>query len=140
MSEPEIAEVIDTVRAHEAAAGTPPEAEFGTAEEYAKQFPKKKRRIWGTIITTIGTALSIAYVLLAVLLMLLFRVDIRDVASFPACRGQRFRHRVARRRPRLSTVLEESVGGQGIPLRMGRVAAPTVVGVVLGFPVDRPQL
>ncbi|MET3923625.1 hypothetical protein ABIB26_004591 [Arthrobacter sp. UYEF20] len=114
MSEPEIAEVIDTVRAHEAAAGTPPEAEFGTAEEYAKQFPKKKkkRRTWGTIITTIGTALSIAYVLLAVLLMLLFRVDVRDVASFPACRGQRFRHRVARRRPRLSTVLEESGGAR----------------------------
>jgi hypothetical protein len=40
LSEPEIAEVIDEVRAHQVTAGTPAEAEFGTAEEYAKQFPR----------------------------------------------------------------------------------------------------
>ncbi|MFF2246564.1 hypothetical protein ACFVTM_20605 [Arthrobacter sp. NPDC058130] len=78
LSEPEITEVIDEVRAHEAAAGPPAEAEFGSAEDYAKQFPKKKRRTRGTSITMIGTAISIAYVLLAVILAILFRVDIRE--------------------------------------------------------------
>lgn len=78
LSEPEIAEALDEVRAHEAATGTPAEAEFGTAEEYAKQFPKNKRRTLGRTITSAGTALAVAYLLLAVLLMLLFRIDIRD--------------------------------------------------------------
>lgn len=78
LSEPEIAEVIDELRAHQATAGTPAEAEFGTAEQYAKQFPKMKRRSRGQIIVTVGTILAIAYVLFAVLLALLFRVDIRD--------------------------------------------------------------
>ena len=78
LSEAEIAEALDEVRSHEAAAGTPAEAEFGTAEEYAQQFPKKKRRTRGKTITAIGTLLAVSYVLLAVILMLLFRVDIRD--------------------------------------------------------------
>lgn len=78
LSEAELAEILEEVRAHEAAAGTPAEAEFGTAEEYAKQFPKKKRRTRGHTITMVGAALAIAYVLLAVLLMVLFRVDIRE--------------------------------------------------------------
>jgi sterol desaturase/sphingolipid hydroxylase (fatty acid hydroxylase superfamily) len=78
LSEPEVAEVIDELRAHQATAGTPAEAEFGTAEQYAKQFPKMKRRSRGQIIVTVGTILAIAYVLFAVLLALLFRVDIRD--------------------------------------------------------------
>ena len=78
LSEPEIAEVIDEVRAHGAAAGTPAVAEFGTAEEYAKQFPKRNRRTRGRTITMIGTAVAIAYGLFAVLLALLFRVDIRE--------------------------------------------------------------
>ena len=77
-SESEIAEALDEVRAHEAATGTPPEAEFGTAEKYAKQFPKQKRRTQGKTINTISTALAVAYVLLAVVLMLVFNVDIRD--------------------------------------------------------------
>jgi hypothetical protein len=55
LSEPEIAEVTDAMPAHGPGAGTPPEADFGTAGEYAKQFPKKERRTWGTISTTIGT-------------------------------------------------------------------------------------
>lgn len=78
LSEPEISEVIDEVRAHEAATGTPAEDEFGTAEEYAKQFPRKKRRTRGHTIMTIGAVLAIAYVLFAVLLAILFRVDIRE--------------------------------------------------------------
>lgn len=78
LSEPEVAEVIDELRAHQANAATPAEAEFGTAEQYAKQFPKMKRRSRGQIIVTVGTILAIAYVLFAVLLALLFRVDIRD--------------------------------------------------------------
>lgn len=78
LSEAEIAEALDEVRAHEAAAGTLAEAEFGTAEEYAQQFPKKKRRTRGQTITMIGTALALAYALFAVLLALLFRVDIRE--------------------------------------------------------------
>jgi uncharacterized membrane protein YeaQ/YmgE (transglycosylase-associated protein family) len=78
LSEVEIAEALGEVRAHEAATGAPPQEEFGTAQEYAKQFPKKKRRTRGQTITTISTALAGAYVLLAVVLMLVFRVDIRD--------------------------------------------------------------
>ncbi|MBT2552414.1 hypothetical protein [Arthrobacter sp. ISL-5] len=78
VSEDEIAETLDEVRAHEAAAGTPAEAEFGKAEEYAKQFPKTKMRTRGTVITMIGVALSIAYVLVAVLLLFLYKVDVRE--------------------------------------------------------------
>lgn len=78
LSETEIAETLDEVRAHGAVAGGSAEAEFGTAEEYAKQFPKQKRRTRGSTITMIGTASAIAYVLLAVILMPLFKVDIRD--------------------------------------------------------------
>ncbi|MDR7082714.1 putative nucleic acid-binding Zn ribbon protein [Arthrobacter ginsengisoli] len=78
LSETEIVEVLDEVRAHEAAAGTPAEEDFGTAQEYAQQFTKKKRRTRGSTITMIGVLVSIAYVLFAVFLMLVFRVDIRD--------------------------------------------------------------
>lgn len=70
--------MLGDVRAHQAAAGTSAAAEFGTADEYAKQFPKKKRRTLGRTITSVGAALAIAYVLLAVLLMILFGIDIRD--------------------------------------------------------------
>lgn len=78
LSELEIAEVLDEVRAHEVATGAPATVEFGTAEEYAKQFPKKKRRTRGKTITSVSTALAGAYILLAIVLMLVFRVDIRD--------------------------------------------------------------
>ena len=78
LSEPEIAEAVDEVRAHEAIAGTPAEAEFGTAVDYAKQFPKRKRLTRGRTITMIGTVLALAYALFAVLLALVFRVDIRE--------------------------------------------------------------
>lgn len=78
LSESEIKEVLDDVRAHQEATGTPAAAEFGPADEYAKQFPKKKRRTLGKSITGIGAALGIAYLLLAVLLMVLFRIDVRE--------------------------------------------------------------
>ncbi|WP_461173932.1 hypothetical protein M1D93_04225 [Arthrobacter sp. Z1-9] len=58
LSEVEIAEALDEVGAHEAATGAPPQEEFGTAEEYAKQFPKQKRRTRGKTITTVSTALA----------------------------------------------------------------------------------
>jgi hypothetical protein len=74
LSEPEIADVLDEVWAHEADAGNPVIAEFGTAEDYAKQFPMKKRRTRGSVIVIIGGVLAIAYILLAILL----RVDIRE--------------------------------------------------------------
>jgi fatty acid desaturase len=78
LSEFEIKEVLDDVRAHQAAAGTPAVTEFGPADVYAKQFPKTKRRTLGKVITSVGVALALAYVLLAVLLMLLFKIDVRD--------------------------------------------------------------
>lgn len=78
LSESEIAEALDEVRSHEAVTGTAAEVEFGTAEEYAKQFPKQKRRTLGKTINTISTVLAVGYVLLAVILMLVFKVDIRD--------------------------------------------------------------
>jgi hypothetical protein len=79
LSEAEIAETLAEVRAHVDAAGTPPEAEFGTAEEYAKQFPWRKRRTLGHTVTMVGVVLAVAYLLLGLLLMLAFRVDIREV-------------------------------------------------------------
>lgn len=77
LSEEDITEVLQEVQAHEAATGNPPEGEFGTAEEYAKQFPKKKRQTRGHTITVVGAALAIAYVLLTILLMFL-GIDIRE--------------------------------------------------------------
>lgn len=77
LSETEIAETLHEVRAHEAVTGTAAEAEFGTAEEYAKQFPTKKRWTLGRTIVIIGAALAVAYIVLTVLLMF-FRVDVRE--------------------------------------------------------------
>lgn len=78
LCEDEIAEALNRIRVHEAATGTPAEAECGIAEEHAKQFPKKKRRPRRRPITAISTALAVAYVPLMVVLVLFFRVDIRD--------------------------------------------------------------
>ena len=77
LAESEIMDIIDDVRAHRDATGTPAAAEFGRADDYAKQFPRQKRRTLGQAITTAGVAAAIAYLALAVLL-LLFRVDVRD--------------------------------------------------------------
>jgi hypothetical protein len=78
LSEAEIAEALAEVRAHADAAGTPAAAEFGPADEYARQFPKQKRKTRGSAIAKAGLLLAIAYLLFAVLLMAAFRVDIRD--------------------------------------------------------------
>lgn len=78
LSEAEIVEALAEVRAHVDAAGTPAAAEFGAADEYARQFPKKKRKTAGGAIARAGLVLAIAYLLFAVLLMVVFRVDIRD--------------------------------------------------------------
>ena len=43
LPEDEIAETLDEVRAHAAANGSPAEDEFGSPQEYAKQFPSRKR-------------------------------------------------------------------------------------------------
>lgn len=51
LTEDEIAETIDGVRAHQSAAGTPAAEEFGNAQAYAKQFPKRKMRTRGSAIT-----------------------------------------------------------------------------------------
>lgn len=81
LSESEITDVLDDVRTHQDTTGTPAAAEFGPADEYAKQFPKKKRRTLGRTITTVGVAPAITYLLLAILLMLLFKIDIRDLVG-----------------------------------------------------------
>ncbi|WP_426975446.1 hypothetical protein ACQCSU_11800 [Pseudarthrobacter sp. O4] len=78
LSEAEIAGVLDDVRAHEAAAGNLTNADFSTAEDYAKHFPRKKRRTRGSAIVVIGGVLAIAYILFAILLAILFRADIRE--------------------------------------------------------------
>jgi fatty acid desaturase len=70
-------DIIDDVRAHRDATGTPAAAEFGPADDYAKQFPKQKRRTLGQAIMTAGVAAAIAYLALTILL-LLFQVDVRD--------------------------------------------------------------
>ena len=51
----QIAETLDEVRAHAAAAGSPAEDEFGSPQEYAKQFPKQKTRSRGYAIALVGS-------------------------------------------------------------------------------------
>ncbi|WPR69354.1 hypothetical protein SLW73_05905 [Glutamicibacter protophormiae] len=78
MPESEIAETLKEVRSHEATTGASAEAEFGPAEEYAKQFPKRKRRTKGRAIVTAGLMLAVAYLLFALLGKPLAGIDIRD--------------------------------------------------------------
>lgn len=78
MPESEIAETLKDVRSHEATTGASAEAEFGPAEEYAKQFPKRKRRTKGRAIVTAGLMLAVAYLLFAFLGKSLAGIDIRD--------------------------------------------------------------
>jgi hypothetical protein len=77
ISEREIAEILAEVRAHEAATGTPAQDEFGAAQEYAKQFPKGKRRSRGAAVTTVAAVVSLVYVL-AVVVTPFLGVDIRE--------------------------------------------------------------
>lgn len=81
LSEDEIAETLDEVRAHEAATGTPAAEEFGTAQEYAKQFPKRKSRSRGYVIVLTGVVLAIVYVAVSTLLLPFLRVDVRDIVG-----------------------------------------------------------
>jgi sterol desaturase/sphingolipid hydroxylase (fatty acid hydroxylase superfamily) len=78
LSEVEIAEAIDEVTAHEAATGNPAAAEFGKAEEYAREFPKKKRRTRGQTFTFVGGILAVIYILVALLLRPIGNIDIRE--------------------------------------------------------------
>ena len=80
-SEDEIAATLDEVRAHESATGTPPEDDFGNAQDYAKQFPKKKMRSQGATVIKIGLVLAIIYGAVSLLLLPFLRVDIRDVVG-----------------------------------------------------------
>ena len=80
-SEDEIAETLDEVRAHESATGTPAEDDFGTAQEYAKQFPKKKMQSRGATLIMIGVVLGLIYIAVSMLLLPFLRVDIRVVVG-----------------------------------------------------------
>lgn len=82
LSENEIADTLDEIRAHGAATGTQAEEEFGTPQEYAQQFPEKKsRRTPGATVVLMGAVLAIIYVAVAMLLLPLLRVDIRDIVG-----------------------------------------------------------
>lgn len=81
MSESDIAETLEEVRAHEAATGTPAAAEFGSPEEYAQQFPRKKRRTRGHTVTIVGVILAVIYTLAALLSRPLGNIDIRDLVG-----------------------------------------------------------
>lgn len=81
LPEDEIAETLDEVRAHEVASGTPARDEFGTAQEYAKQFPKKKRRSAGQVIMMTAVMLALIYVAVATLLLPFLRIDVRDIVG-----------------------------------------------------------
>jgi hypothetical protein len=78
--EHEIAEILEEVRTHEAATGTPAKDEFGAAQVYAKQFPKGKSRSRGTAVTTVAVAASLVYVL-AVVVTPFLGVDIRETVG-----------------------------------------------------------
>ncbi|MCU1512180.1 MAG: hypothetical protein JWO34_2020 [Arthrobacter sp.] len=77
-SEDEIADTLDEVRAHESAAGTPADDDFGAAQDYAKQFPKKKMRSRGATVIKTGVVLAIIYGAVAMLLLPFLGADIRD--------------------------------------------------------------
>lgn len=81
LSEGEVSETLDEVRAHEAATGMAAEDEFGPAKDYAKQFPKTKQRSRGATIAAIGAALAVAYVAVGVVLLPFMGVDIREVVG-----------------------------------------------------------
>lgn len=78
MTEAEIAETLKEVRSYENTAGTSVETEFGPAEEYAKQFPKRKWRTQGRAIASAGMVLAIVYLLFAFFGKPLAGIDIRD--------------------------------------------------------------
>ena len=81
LAEDQIAETLDEVRAHAAAAGSPAEDEFGSAQEYAKHFPKQKARSRGYAVVLIGAVLAIIYAAVAMLLLPFLRIDVRDLVG-----------------------------------------------------------
>ena len=81
LAEDAIAETLDEVRAHAAAAGSPAEDEFGSAQEYAKQFPKRKARSRGYAVVIVGLVLAIIYAAVAMLLLPFLRIDVRDLVG-----------------------------------------------------------
>lgn len=81
LPESQVAEVIDEVRAHTATTGTPAEAEFGTAEDYAASFPAVKRRSRGHRVVTVAVLLSITYVLAGLALKPLIGFDIKALTG-----------------------------------------------------------
>jgi hypothetical protein len=81
LPEDEIAETLDEVRAHAAANGSPAEDEFGSPQEYAKQFPKQKTRSRGYAIAMVGAVLAITYAAVAMLLLPFLRIDVRDLVG-----------------------------------------------------------
>ncbi len=81
MSESNIVETLKEVRAHEATTGASAATDFGKAEDYARQFPKRKRRTRGHTVTIIGSILAVSYVVDALLLLPLRNIDIRDLVG-----------------------------------------------------------
>lgn len=81
LSEARIAEAVREVQAHTLSAGTSPEDEFGTAEEYASTFPATKRRTRGARVAAGATILALAYVVIAFALKPLFDVDVRSIVG-----------------------------------------------------------
>jgi hypothetical protein len=81
LPEDEIAEALAEVRAHAATAGSPAEDEFGTAQQYARQFPKQKARSRGHAIAMVGAGLAIIYAAVAMLLLPFLRIEVRDLVG-----------------------------------------------------------
>jgi Flp pilus assembly protein TadB len=79
--ESQVAEAIEEVRAHTASADSSPEAEFGTAQEYAASFPAVKRRSQGQRVIAVAVLLAIAYVVTALVLKPLIGFDVTVITG-----------------------------------------------------------
>ncbi|KUM37229.1 hypothetical protein [Arthrobacter sp. EPSL27] len=76
LSEDAIAEALDEVRAHAITAGSPANEEFGSSQEYARQFPRQKARSRGYAVATVGAVLAITYAA-AMFLLPFLGMDVR---------------------------------------------------------------
>ncbi|MBB5748730.1 hypothetical protein [Micrococcus sp. TA1] len=79
--EAQVAEAIEEVRAHTASDDSSPEAEFGTAQEYAASFPAVKRRSQGQRVIAVTVLLAIAYVVTALVLKPLVGFDVTVITG-----------------------------------------------------------
>ncbi len=52
-----------------------------TAQEYAKQFPKRKPRSPGYAVVIVGAVMAIIYAAVAMLLLPFLRIDVRDLVG-----------------------------------------------------------